>query len=294
MNFNQVEAEYDRLKGQFEAGTLTEEQFKSQLQDLMLQDDAGEWWVIGYETGQWYRHDGTGWVRADPPGHIEADMPPPPATHPESTTSKSVTQSTRPGYMSWNPVVLVSIGWVIIWGIIWSIPWLFELVDSIDEGVGLIVATLCAVLSGLVCGLVLQWNSLSIRWLHTIIIAAGWAIGWAIVLIDDNYFYWRLVVWDEPIGINELANLIIIGVISGSVIGLILKWADPPTKWKKVVIIAGGWVLAFCLGFIFSPRIYLPGEISSIFVRFAVTGLVIGAIGSGIMFWQLGQHKKIE
>jgi len=294
MDFNQVETEYAQLKEQYQAGSITEQHFKSQLQDLMLQDEAGDWWVIGYETGQWYRHDGTDWVRADPPGHIEVGTPSPPDSLPESTTSKPVTQTTRSGFMKWNPVVLVSIGWGVIWGIIWSIPWLFGLVDSIDEGVGLIVATLCAVLSGLVCGLVLKWNVLSIRWLHIIIIAAGWAIGWAIALIDDSYFYWRLVVWDEPIGINELASLVIIGLISGSVIGVTLKWADPPTKWKQAFIIIGGWVLAFCLGFILQPKLYLPGEIMSIFVRFAVIGLVIGAVGSGIIFWQLGQIKKTE
>ena len=38
MDFSQVEAEYAELKEQYEAGSITEEQFKSQLQDLMLQD----------------------------------------------------------------------------------------------------------------------------------------------------------------------------------------------------------------------------------------------------------------
>ena len=67
MDFSQVEAEFQRLKGQFEAGTLTEEEFKAQLEELMIQDEEGKWWIIGYETGQWYYHDGDKWVQSKPP-----------------------------------------------------------------------------------------------------------------------------------------------------------------------------------------------------------------------------------
>jgi oligopeptide transport system substrate-binding protein len=67
MDFSKVEAEFQRLKRQFEAGALTEAEFKAQLQNLMIQDEQGRWWMIGYETGQWYYHDGTKWVRGEPP-----------------------------------------------------------------------------------------------------------------------------------------------------------------------------------------------------------------------------------
>jgi hypothetical protein len=105
---------------------------------------------------------------------------------------------------------------------------------------------------------------------------------------------WRVVIWDDPIGINEIINLIIVGLISGSAVGLTLKWADPYTDWRRVIIIAGGWILAVCLGLMLSPRISLPSELLSIFARFAITGLIVGAVGSAIMFWQLGQLKKTE
>jgi hypothetical protein len=48
-------------------GLLTEEECKAQMRDLMVEDANGNWWMVGYETGEWYRHDGTDWVRADPP-----------------------------------------------------------------------------------------------------------------------------------------------------------------------------------------------------------------------------------
>ena len=63
MNFQQAEEKFKQLKAQFVAEGLTEDEFKSQLKDLMVQDDHGNWWMIGYETEQWYRHNGTDWVQ---------------------------------------------------------------------------------------------------------------------------------------------------------------------------------------------------------------------------------------
>jgi alpha-glucoside transport system substrate-binding protein len=73
MDFQQAEKRFKQLKAQFEAGTLTETEFKTQLEELMVQDERGDWWMIGYETERWYRHDGTNWVQADPPGKGSQD-----------------------------------------------------------------------------------------------------------------------------------------------------------------------------------------------------------------------------
>ncbi|MFQ5814551.1 MAG: hypothetical protein ACE5I2_15335 [Anaerolineae bacterium] len=83
MDFSQkvrkVEAEYQKLKGQVKAGALTREEAEAQLKDLMIQDEEGKWWIIGYETGQWYYHDREKWVQAEPPR-----APAPPPTRPPS------------------------------------------------------------------------------------------------------------------------------------------------------------------------------------------------------------------
>ena len=67
MGFSQVAAKFQRLKAQYDAGALSEADFKARLQDLMIQDEQGRWWMIGYETGQWYVHDGEKWAQAEPP-----------------------------------------------------------------------------------------------------------------------------------------------------------------------------------------------------------------------------------
>ena len=63
MDFKQAEKKFKQLKAQFEMGELPEAEFKNQLEKLMIRDEQGSWWIIGYETGRWYRHDGTSWVQ---------------------------------------------------------------------------------------------------------------------------------------------------------------------------------------------------------------------------------------
>jgi hypothetical protein len=50
MDFYQVTAEFHKLKAQYDAGALAEADFKARLQDLMLQDEQGRWWMTGYGT----------------------------------------------------------------------------------------------------------------------------------------------------------------------------------------------------------------------------------------------------
>lgn len=97
--FAQVEGEVARLRQALVAGRLTEEQVKAQLHELMVQDEHGNWWMVGYETGEWYRHEGTDWVRADPPGRNA----PKPAPSSDRTVAKPAPSS---GHMLLEPTPL--------------------------------------------------------------------------------------------------------------------------------------------------------------------------------------------
>ena len=92
MDFARVEAEFGRLKAQFEAGALTEAEFKAQLEELMIEDERGRWWILGYETGQWYVHDGERWVPQEPP----KAAPVAPPTHPQPPAAADLTPDAQP------------------------------------------------------------------------------------------------------------------------------------------------------------------------------------------------------
>lgn len=73
--FSQVEDEAYRLRKEYAAGRLSEEKYKTQLKDLMVEDESGTWWMIGTESNHWYRHDGNTWVKAVPPTSRAQSIP---------------------------------------------------------------------------------------------------------------------------------------------------------------------------------------------------------------------------
>ena len=74
--YSQVEQEVASLRQKLAAGQMDVDQVKNRLKELMVQDEAGHWWTVGYETWQWYHYDGHSWVRADPyPGVRQQAFP---------------------------------------------------------------------------------------------------------------------------------------------------------------------------------------------------------------------------
>lgn len=61
-----VEAEVARLREALTARRLSQAQFRDKLNELMVQDVQGNWWMVGVETGGWFRYDGANWVPANP------------------------------------------------------------------------------------------------------------------------------------------------------------------------------------------------------------------------------------
>ena len=65
--FADIERQVEVLRRQVADGLLTEDECKARMRELMVEDSDGNWWMVGYETGEWYRHDGTDWIQANPP-----------------------------------------------------------------------------------------------------------------------------------------------------------------------------------------------------------------------------------
>jgi hypothetical protein len=61
-----LEMEVDALRKQLANNQMTETQVRSRLDTLMIRDAKGDTWTVGFETGSWYRHDGTRWIKTGP------------------------------------------------------------------------------------------------------------------------------------------------------------------------------------------------------------------------------------
>jgi hypothetical protein len=69
IGFQEADRRYAELKRQRDSGTISDEEFDAQRQQLMVQDDEGRWWAKSRKTGEWNYHDGNAWVRGTPPGY---------------------------------------------------------------------------------------------------------------------------------------------------------------------------------------------------------------------------------
>lgn len=121
MNFRQAELRYAELRRQRDAGSITDEEFEAQRQQLMVQDDEGRWWTKRGETGEWHYLGGGTWALGTPPGYQEATPEPTTASSPAQTPSRPDKDiedgETRPRRMPlWIPVA--GLGGVALMGIV--------------------------------------------------------------------------------------------------------------------------------------------------------------------------------
>jgi hypothetical protein len=69
MDFQEADSRYGELKRQLDAGSIDDEEFDAQHQQLTVEDDEGRLWTKSRETGEWRYRDGRGWTRGTPPGY---------------------------------------------------------------------------------------------------------------------------------------------------------------------------------------------------------------------------------
>jgi len=252
MDFSQVEAEFERLKAQFEAGALTEAEFKAQLEELMIQDKQGRWWMIGYETGEWYYHDGEKWVLGEPPQVEEI-------------------QRIEPGYHEMEALLLTTIGWGIGF--------------AIGAAVGAVIGwamgwAITGAIGGLSTGLALQWTQSSVQWKQALMVACGWVIslpiGWTIHVTLGAAIGWTT---------GLIIGWAIAGAIGGLITGLALQRIELSIQRKQAVILASGWVVGLTIG-------WYIGWLSAKTIGWGIAGAITGAIGGGMMFWQVSRIRR--
>jgi hypothetical protein len=104
--FFEAEQKFKRLKDKFNTQELSETK-KKLLQDIMVQDGLGRWWTIGYETGQWYVHDGEKWVLSVPPT----------TEYISSTSGPKAVKKSMPASKIWLSGLAGLI--LLVWGLIW-------------------------------------------------------------------------------------------------------------------------------------------------------------------------------
>lgn len=76
MDFREADSRYVELKRQLDAGSISEEEFDAQYQELTVEDERGRLWVKSRETGEWQYRDGNSWTPATPPGYQPLRTPP--------------------------------------------------------------------------------------------------------------------------------------------------------------------------------------------------------------------------
>ncbi|MDL1910623.1 hypothetical protein FBQ81_07995 [Chloroflexi bacterium CFX6] len=154
MDFKQAEKRFKKLKNQFEAGKLTGTEFKTLLEKLMVQDENKNWWMIGYETELWYRHDGKNWVQTNPPVKV------------------SMKSTAAPG---WIALVWLALGGAVGGAIGGTIAW-----------------TVSGAIGGLAIAAAFRVERVLIRWISMIWLLLAWTVGgvvgWLLyrAIIDDG------------------------------------------------------------------------------------------------------------
>jgi hypothetical protein len=275
MDFARVEAEFGRLKAQFERGALTEEAFKAQLEELMIEDEQGRWWILGYETGRWYVHDGEQWVQQEPP----RAAPRPSAARPPYPQATKVMPDAQPRPAAAAPsrptlgqrlgrnelsVLLIAAGWLVCFaplGMIYRSGYTSWAYMAIAGGV-----------SGLITGLVLRRTEPPSPWKLVPLVTLGWIIGWAIAEAS-------------PVAFAIIPA--IAGLVGGGITALALKWVHPSLQWKHVALVTLGWGIGWVVGWAIGAIPPSYGSTLSNVLKYALYGGSGGAIGGWAMFRQL-------
>lgn len=298
MSYPEIEARYRELKAQFDAGMLTEDAFKAQLAELMLQDDQGRWWIIGYETGDWYVYEGEQWVRAVPPAPGPDVSELTPAIDPLPGTAGDLPAS---GVAAATPP---AIGEPISWrklpsGVVTScrrllaslrVPWGALLAITIGWGIAFLVVGLrldsdsdpaaafglAGLIGGAATALICHWVGNRWRWYQLLLLPAALSLTvWVLIttLLQDSDA-------GETLPLFAIAWMVLVV--------LVLRWTNPSARWRQLTIVAVAWPLAGAIGF---PVADVIARSADEVLAWGVWGLVVGVLGGGVTLAQLARWR---
>ncbi|MEJ2758634.1 MAG: hypothetical protein P8046_09160 [Anaerolineales bacterium] len=75
MDFDSARKQFERLTRLLQSGELSSEEFTEGVDKLAITDEQGNDWMIGMQSGQWYRREGGTWVEDDPHGSTTTTEP---------------------------------------------------------------------------------------------------------------------------------------------------------------------------------------------------------------------------
>lgn len=153
-------------------------------------------------------------------------------------------------------------------------------------------------IGGGVTALVLYWAHPAIQWQHTLTIMIGWIISWpismafcgatgglagAVVVLISGQKDKMPTVFVASL----IIGLVIAGTISGFVTGMITQRVSPSIRKTSSLSMVIGWLIAWVIGGVFSWALNRS-------VISPVGWAIGGAIGNGVMYWQLGRTGAVQ
>ena len=126
---------------------------------------------------------------------------------------------------------------------------------------------------------VLQIWNLRPAWQPVVLIGIGIAMITAINIYLFNPLYGVLNVGYDT---GMFSRDVIGGILSGLIVGVILRWINQAISWKNITVIAVGWGIAGLIGYILY-NVYLTTSIGNYYVHMIVEGAIGGLIISEVL-----------
>jgi hypothetical protein len=199
--------------------------------------------------------------------------------------AETITPAAAPVVLNWTPVLLTTLGLALVWGFGWVLS---EANGWSGTAVDILWLVLDAVI-GLIIGLVLQRVEPAITWKQILLITLGWVVASVIGGVVSSSLYGTA---------NTALNGILQGAIGGLTTMLVLRLVNPSIHWIQILIVTLGWTIGWTIAHYYGPIVYnaLDGAIGNSLGWWVIPGAVLAgvaaAIGSLVMFWQLGQLRR--